>query len=137
MMHEWKSHKNPDTPDGPGEWIQYCDACGVEADGDNEDGECVLLPEIGETVLYALEGGEVAPAMVTRIHPDGLTVNLRVMLDVSAVDAGEVPEYWTREWLERTGYCPPESGVRYDAKGEGGTWRREVATAPILPPYEG
>lgn len=40
MSHEWKSHKNPDTPDGPGEWIEYCDNCGVESDDDNRDGEC-------------------------------------------------------------------------------------------------
>ncbi|MCI0393296.1 MAG: hypothetical protein MOB07_31590 [Acidobacteria bacterium] len=28
--HVWKGHKNPNTPDGPGEWVEYCDACGAE-----------------------------------------------------------------------------------------------------------
>jgi hypothetical protein len=25
---------------GSTEWVQWCDNCGVEADDDNEDGEC-------------------------------------------------------------------------------------------------
>lgn len=40
MKHEWKSHKNPDTPDGPGEYIVSCDACGTEMDDDNQDANC-------------------------------------------------------------------------------------------------
>lgn len=139
MKHVWKGQQMGGDPADAGstEWVQWCDGCGVEADGDNEQGECVPAPEVGETVLYALEAGEAAPAVVTKVHADGLTVNLRVLLDVAVVDVGEVPEYWTHEWLERTGYCPPECGVKYDSKGEGGTWRRDMMIAPILPPYEG
>lgn len=32
--HVWKGHKNPDTPDGPGEWIEFCDLCGSEKQDD-------------------------------------------------------------------------------------------------------
>lgn len=124
---------------GSTEWVQWCGSCGVEADDDNRNGECQPAPDelyIGLTVLYALEGGESAPAVVTKVV-DAQTVNLRVLLDVTDVDRGEVPEYWTREWLERTGYCPPECGVKFDPLGEGGTWRYILNAAPVLLPYEG
>lgn len=32
-VHEWVGHKNPNTPDGPGEWIEYCKHCGMENPG--------------------------------------------------------------------------------------------------------
>lgn len=80
-------------------------------------------PHAGQTVRYMLDGGESTPAIVTKVHDDGRTVNLRVMLDVADVDRGAVPGFWTKEWLERTGYCPPEYAVRYGEVGEGGTWR--------------
>lgn len=28
--HVWKSHRNPDSPDGPGDVVAYCDKCGIE-----------------------------------------------------------------------------------------------------------
>lgn len=28
--HRWKYHRNPDTPDGPGEATVYCEKCGAE-----------------------------------------------------------------------------------------------------------
>jgi hypothetical protein len=40
MKHKWKSHKQPNTPSDPGEWIIYCDDCGAEMDDDNEHEEC-------------------------------------------------------------------------------------------------
>ena len=28
--HKWVGHKNPNTSDGPGEYVEYCDNCGSE-----------------------------------------------------------------------------------------------------------
>lgn len=28
--HKWVGHKNPNTPDGPGEYVKFCDNCGAE-----------------------------------------------------------------------------------------------------------
>jgi hypothetical protein len=65
-------------------------------------------------------------------------VNLRVLLDVMVFQMSDgIPDYWTKDFLIATGYCPPEYAVKYDSKGEGGTWRRELIPVPILPPYEG
>ena len=32
--HEWIGHQNPNTPDGPGETVEYCDKCGDEKGGE-------------------------------------------------------------------------------------------------------
>jgi hypothetical protein len=34
--HEWKYHRNPDTPDGPGDVECYCDVCGMPHPGSGE-----------------------------------------------------------------------------------------------------
>lgn len=46
--HEWAGHKNPDTPDGPGEWIEYCKKCGME-----NPGSCIEEDEIAPAVKKA------------------------------------------------------------------------------------
>jgi hypothetical protein len=33
--HVWKGWKNPGTPDGPGEYYEYCDLCGCENQEDD------------------------------------------------------------------------------------------------------
>jgi hypothetical protein len=30
--HKWVGHRNPGTPDGPGEYVEYCDHCGTDRD---------------------------------------------------------------------------------------------------------
>lgn len=32
--HVWKGWKNPGTPQGPGDYIEYCDLCGAEKQDD-------------------------------------------------------------------------------------------------------
>lgn len=32
--HQWKWHRNPNTPDNFGESVKYCDVCGIEDEGD-------------------------------------------------------------------------------------------------------
>lgn len=45
MKHLWTWKKDPDTPDGPGEWFCYCLRCGFDQIPDdlpdsNMDEEC-------------------------------------------------------------------------------------------------
>ena len=32
--HVWIGHKNPNTPDGPGDYFEFCDKCGAEKQDD-------------------------------------------------------------------------------------------------------
>jgi hypothetical protein len=47
VKHVWKGQQMGGDPADAGstEWVQWCDNCGVEADDDNEDGECVLVED--------------------------------------------------------------------------------------------
>ncbi len=33
-QHVWKGHQNPNTADEFGEWVCFCDVCGIEKDDD-------------------------------------------------------------------------------------------------------
>ena len=35
--HNWVGHKNPNTPDDFGEWVEYCSECGLENPGSGVD----------------------------------------------------------------------------------------------------
>jgi hypothetical protein len=47
--HQWADGHQPDSPDGPAEWFEYCEVCGFENNG--EDSEC---PGVDWTFMASL-----------------------------------------------------------------------------------